>query len=449
MLPAGQRVAGQPVLDRLHFLEKAQWWDRNRIEVYRDAQLSQLCYTAYHDVPFYRDLFDQAGLHWHDIRRPEDLTRLPAVTKQMLRGEGRSRITRRTGFPVREESSSGSTGTPFYVLEDAETACRRRAAFLLALEWAGWNFGDAHLQTGVMESRTGERRWKDLLLRCHYLSALDLGDRKLDAALARMDRHGVRHLWGYPCALYRLALRAAALGWNRPMRSVVTWGDMLDSTCRRKIEAVFGRRVFDTYGCSEGIQVSAQCGSGSHYHVHSFDTIVEIVNEQGYPVRSGETGRVLLTRLQAGAMPMIRYDVGDMAVAGDSAICACGRELHTMGAIEGRQTDFVETPSGKRLMVHFFALVLEHFPAIEQYRVVQRDADSLEIQCVFDRRSRGALAAIKKGIHTQFREYGLDDMRIELADVPRIDVPSNGKHRFVVNERHPAGVEGAVHEWQD
>ncbi len=121
--------------------------------------------------------------------------------------------------------------------------------------------GAPHLQTGMTPERSRDRIWKDRLLRCHYVAAYDLSDVKLDRSLEEIERYDLKYIFGYPGSLYLLARRAAARGWNRPLRSAVTWGDMLHPHYRREIETAFGTRVFDTYGCGEGFHVAAQCGT--------------------------------------------------------------------------------------------------------------------------------------------------------------------------------------------
>jgi len=98
---------------------------------------------------------DHAGVKPGDIRHPQDLSRLPIVTKRMLRSGYPHLTTRNTGMKTFEVSSSGSTGTNFYVKEDPATAGWHRASFLLAVEWAGWQIGEPHLQTGMTLSAAG------------------------------------------------------------------------------------------------------------------------------------------------------------------------------------------------------------------------------------------------------------------------------------------------------
>jgi phenylacetate-CoA ligase len=238
-------------------------------------------------------------------------------------------------------------------------------------------------------------------------------------------------LSGYPGSLYFLARRALARGWNVPMRSVVTWGDNLVPHYRRTIEQAFGRRVFDTYGCAEGMQVSAQCGSGPHYHVHMLDVIVEYLDDDNLPVPVGRPGHIVLTRLHPGPMPLIRYRIGDVGTAGTDTVCGCGRQWELMDSIQGRNTDVVVTPSGNRLIVHFFTGILEHFREIEAFQVEQNELDSIDLRIVPTPEFDGEVA---ESVRLRLSEKGAADLKIHIEPVSNIPIPPSGKHKFVISK---------------
>jgi len=429
-LPAGDLAFGQKMMRRLSFLKEAQWLPSEKLHSIRDRSLRELINVAYDEVPFYRDLMDKASVNPADIQKAADLRKIPIVTKQMLRLAYPDRVTRGTGKKFHESRSSGSTGANFSVRLDSETAGWYRASFLLALGWAGWKIGEPHLQTGMTLNRDLSRRMKDALLNCHYFSAYDLTDSHLDLCLNILERHSIRHLWGYPGSLYCLARRALEQGWNQPLRSIVTWGDNLYDHYRKTIEEVFGTRVIDTYGCSEGMQISAQCGVGSTYHVHALDVIVEYLDDNEEPVAPLQLGDLIVTRLHPGPMPLIRYKVGDVGIAGDTRMCACGRGYDVMQSIQGRDTDMVITQSGNRLIVHFFTGVLEHFKEIDSFQVIQESLNSIILRVV----PTGEFSAeMHQRIIDALREKGAD-LNIELELVEEIPLPPSGKRRFIISQ---------------
>jgi phenylacetate-coenzyme A ligase PaaK-like adenylate-forming protein len=430
VLPAGDFFFGQQMMKRLRYLEEAQWWDRERIINERDKQLRSLIGIAYREVPFYRDLMDEAGVKPEDIHSVKDLSKLPVTTKDSIRANFPNRMVRSTGQKTYESHTSGSTGKNFCVIEDHQTAGRFRAAFLLALEWAGWKMGEPHLQTGITAVRNLERKIKDAIMRCYYVSAYDLTNENLDRSLKWIEQHDLKHVWGFPGSLYVLALRAIEKGLSYQLRSIVTWGDTLYPHYRQTIEKVFGTRIHDTYGCSEGIQISAQCGAGSAYHIHSLDTIVEFLDDNYEQISPGKAGNLIITRLDPGPMPLIRYRIGDIGVSGDSRICECGRGFEMMESVQGRDTDIVVTPDGNRLIVQFFVGVLEHFSEIDMFQVVQEKVDSMLIKVV---PTKGFTKELENTIVRQLQEKGAR-LRIDIETVKEIPVSPSGKRRFIISD---------------
>jgi phenylacetate-CoA ligase len=430
VLPLGDRMLGQRMMSRLSYLEAAQWWDRARIAACRDKLLSDLIRTAYRDVPFYRSLLDDNSIKPSDIRAVGNLRKIPVVTKGMLRQGYPGLTTRQTGQKTYESRTSGSTGENFRVLEDHDTAGRYRASFLLALEWAGWRFGERHLQTGMMDQRTLDRRVKDFLLRCHYALATDLTDAALDRHLDWLERTRTRHLWGYPGSLYHLALRAKATGRDLRLVSAITWGDTVYAHYREAIEAAFHTRLFDTYGCAEGMQIAAQCAEGSAYHVHALDVIVEYLDDDMIPVKPGERGNIVVTRLHPGPMPLIRYRIGDVGISGGDRSCSCGRGFELMESIVGRETDVILTPSGNRLIVHFFTGIMEHYPQVRVFQVVQEAPDSLLIRIV---PGEGYSESVGHEFVGKLRQAGAADMTIRVQPVDEVPLAPTGKRRFIIS----------------
>jgi phenylacetate-CoA ligase len=277
--------------------------------------------------------------------------------------------------------------------------------------------------------RSLDRRLKDWLLNCHYASAYELDDAHLDQMLSLIETKRIKFIFGYPGSLYYLARYARKQGWNQPMRSAVTWGDMLFPHYRQEIEEVFKTRVFDTYGCAEGYQISAQCEDGN-YHIHALDVIVEFLDIDGNAVNAGESGNIVITRLHAGPMPFIRYTTGDMGVPGGEDECPCDRGFPLMQSIQGRNTDVVQTPSGNRLIVHFFTGILEHFPIIESFQVIQEDLVLLHLRLVvIEQMTPENEQSIRKALI----EHGCRDMKIEIEVVDQIPLTKAGKNKFIIS----------------
>ena len=135
---------GTKMLRCLKALEQSQWWPRDRILELQNKRLRWLIRHAYENVPYYRRLFDERALKPGDIKRAQDLVKLPVLTKRLIWDNFDDMMAQ--GVPSKEvipQSTGGSTGETlkFYSTKDAYYNWGYAAA-QRAYSWAGHEVGD-------------------------------------------------------------------------------------------------------------------------------------------------------------------------------------------------------------------------------------------------------------------------------------------------------------------
>ena len=155
---------------------------------------------------------------------------------------------------------------------------------------------------------------------------------------------------------------------NAPPRidAILSTGDTVTQALRQDCQAAFGARVIDRYTCEEAGWLAQQCQKHEHLHVYSANVLIEIVDTQGQPCPVGVPGRVLVTALHSHAMPLIRYEIGDIAAWGPP--CDCGNHLPVIARIWGRDNQTVRTPDGG---TRYIVLVAEEFTTIAPLRDIR------------------------------------------------------------------------------
>lgn len=80
-------------------------------------RLAAIVRHAYEHVPYYRHLFDRAGLSPRDIRSPDDLRAVPITTKAALREHPKQALVtpHKDGRNYISVTTSGTTGMPFQI----------------------------------------------------------------------------------------------------------------------------------------------------------------------------------------------------------------------------------------------------------------------------------------------------------------------------------------------
>lgn len=93
------------------------------------------------------------------------------------------------------------------------------------------------------------------------------------------------------------------------MESIITSGETLYPWQREGIEEVFGKCLYDRYGCREFGNIAHQCEEQECYHVNMERFFLEIVDKNGEWVKEGERGELVVTDLDNYGYPFIRYKI--------------------------------------------------------------------------------------------------------------------------------------------
>ena len=96
-------------------------------------------------------------------------------------------------------------------------------------------------------------------------------------------------------------------------------------------------------------------------------------------------------------MPLIRYEIGDYAIAAGDAPCACGRTLPTIGKIIGRGINLFRMPDGRLVSPWPLVGPLKDHREIEQFQIIQQAPDQFVVRYVSgDQLVRGAEEDIRR-----------------------------------------------------
>ncbi len=175
---------------------------------------------------------------------------------------------------------------------------------------------------------------------------------------------------------------------------VRTIGETLRDPLRERCRQVLGVGISDLYSTQEVGVIAIECPQGGGYHVMAEGLILELLRDDGQPCAAGETGRVVVTDLHNFATPLIRYDLGDLAVA--DGPCTCGRGLPKLRRILGRQRSLLCLPDGRRYWPLIGAFGYRDIAPVRQYQIIQRSLERVTLRLAVERplsvAEEGALA---------------------------------------------------------
>lgn len=375
-------VAGRLIRTRL--LAKSQYWSMERMNEYQLERLHTLLSEAGAQVPYYQEMFKRLGFDpLHDLKRPGDISALPLLTKPMARELGDLLRNPRPDIGYITERTSGSTGEPFVERISDKQMAFEKAAVWRHWSWAGYRFRDnvAIVRTYVPEE--GQPLIKDDPLRnFRYYSAYHMDDASAESYVHDMLKWKPRFLRGYPSSLEILADTVARMGVTfQGMKGLFTASETLTDGQRQKLTSVFGAEVFDWYGLAEQVVSANECQEHQGMHLNLEYGIWELEKR---PYLADNERMIVGTNLNNIAMPLIRYETGDIAVVSDNPeeLCPCGRTLPLIKQIRGRKDDILTAIGGRPVpSVNFYSLFRE-YDSIKRFQLIQKSLNDVELRYV-------------------------------------------------------------------
>ena len=397
-------------------LEQSQWLPPESLRLQQFTQLQALLRHAAGTVPYYKKRLAEAGIDAEARLDDGSWARVPLLARRDIQGAGdrlASTAPPKAHGKVHEMSTSGSTGMPVTTRGTELTRVFWLAFTLRDQIWQDFDFSKTmaairHVPGDAAKYPKGARApgWgpaTDPIFETVPSYLLSIAT-PVEQQLEWLVRHKPEYLITYPSNLMALLMHSKAERIRLPgLRFVETLSEILHPEVRDACREVWGVKITDMYSSQEVGYMALQCPDHEHYHVQAENVLLEILDQAGRPCAPGETGRVVVTTLHNYAMPLIRYDMGDFAVAGEP--CPCGRGLPVITRILGRVRNMLTLPSGGRVWPYFGGDSFAKIAPVRQYQVVQKSLTGLELRVVAQRPLTSAEEdALRKHIAKQVGE---------------------------------------------
>ncbi len=317
------------------------------IDEIKALQLNRLKWSvnhAYNNVEFYKNKYDEIGIHPSDLKHLEDIKLFPFTTKEDLRQNYPFKMfAHKLDDIARIHASSGTTGKP----------------------------------TVVAYTKNDLKMWEHLIERCLRASGMKKGDMLHNAYgyglfTGGLGLHGGAEKMGLtvvPVSGGMTARQVQLINDFKPKGITVTPSYILSildefraqeldprecslevgifgaepwtNSMRSEIESQFDMHAVDIYGLSEvlGPGVANECVEAKDgLHVWEDYFYPEIINvETGNVLEDGEKGELVFSSLCKEAFPIIRYRTKDLT----KLMKGTARSMRRMEKITGRSDDMM------------------------------------------------------------------------------------------------------------
>jgi len=387
-------------------LKKFQNQDLKRIQERQLVKIKKIVEKAW-EFEVYKKLWRFQP----NILKIEDLKKLPTISKKDFKGYK---------FKGIKNFTSGSTGEPFEFYTDKESVEKKRARGFLSYEMAGMKIDDKFCILWGLNHMEGIKGkiYRRLVHRTLELSAFDMNENKLKEYILELNRFKPKFIQAYTSAIFALAkfMNLKKIKLSTQIKAIITSGETLTIAQRNEIEQAFNCKVINRYGSREFGCIAQEC-EFKKMHIME-DLFVE-----------SQEGEILITDLTNFAMPFVRYKIGDEGEIFTKE-CLCKRGLPIIKEIKGRVSEYITSPSGKIISLHFLTLFFQDYASVKQFQVVQKKADLLEVFLVMDKEDNRVQERIKREFEREFM------MKVEIKRAESIELTKEGKRKLIIKEKN-------------
>ena len=432
-------ISGSKIPKYLKEIKRIEKLPAEKIMEYQNEKLKKLLLHSYENVPYYQKVLAKVGVVDNGIVKLENFNKIPILTKEIIRMEKDNLFSedyKKRKFYL--NTSGGSTGEPVKFIQDKRYDEWNTATKIFYNQMLGKEMGEIELKFWGSERDIieGNLKFKDRVINFLYnrkfFNSYNLNEENIIKLIILHEKVKPTSYWSYTDASYEFSkyLIKNDIKLNSPKFIISTINPLYDHI-RETIEKAFDCPVYDQYGSREVGSVACQCNEKKELHTFSWFNLVEILNEDNKPVRPGEKGRIILTNLENYSMPLIRYDIGDIAISSGHVNCNCQRNLFSIEKILGRTLGYFKKKDGTLIHSHFIVQRFFFKDWIKRFQIIQDDYEHFTIKIeVLTKKNDASLNEIEKEIKLL---TGVD-IKIDFEIVEKIEPSKSGKFLYTICE---------------
>lgn len=385
------------------------------------SALSRVLQHAINTVPYYSNV--PSTLAVNDF---------PIVNKTLIKSEINAFVSEKhAGDNLLKLTTSGSTGTPFTVFQDKNKKERNTADTMVFAEKAGYLIGEKLYYLKIWSQANRKNYWTKFKQNIVTVDVLDLNDNVLSGLLSGFNKEKYPFgIIGYASALENLCRycdRNPEKVGREKVKSIVSISESLSSEVKKNLSTHFGIPVVARYSNVEnGILGQHRMDGTEEFELNHASYYFEIFDlNEDFLLEDGFTGRIVITDLYNYAMPMIRYDTGDVGKIIKSP--TTGKRV--LVDLEGRKLDVLYNTQKQLVSSLLVYKNMWKYKEIDQYQLVQLGP----LEYALKISSRAGFSRNDEIIN-EYKSYLGSDASIKIELVDEIPLLASGKRRKVIQE---------------
>ncbi len=389
----------------------------------RKQYLKDLLAHCRQTVPYYRNLRISDSL----------LENYPVTNKNLIKMSSDSfRSDEYTQKKTFKASTSGSTGTPFTVLHNLDKKKRHTADVRFFWESVGHAYGTRFFYLRIWTDQNKKSKFLQKKQNIVPIEVFKMDDIRIQAFLKKVGATtSPKSILGYASALDRIVTyiqQNPSDMSHANVVSIIAMSESLDLPTKKVLGECFNCPVVSRYANTECGMLAQQTADLENdfllnlasYHIEVLDL------EKDVPAEEGEPGRIVVTDLFNKAMPMVRYDTGDIGILGK--IEKNRKTQYVFKKVEGRKMDTIYDTQGEPISSFTITNNMWKYIELAQYQFIQLSETEYKFKL-----NAPEKFLREEELMSEFRSYFGENAKITVEYVDEIPLLSSGKRKKVLN----------------
>lgn len=328
--------------------------------------------------------------------------------------------------------TSGSTGTPFVCYQNIDKRKRVMAELIYYNEKLGYQVGNKLIFLRSLNERNKKSKFSSFKQNQTLVNVGELDDIQIHSTLKKVEKLSSKGalLMSYASTLdiFRTYFLNNIHKYDFNITGIISGAEMLHDETRVIMEEVFKCKCVSRYSNQENGVIGQDELENNVFFINEAHYYIEVFKfDKDEPVQPGEIGRIVITDLYNYAMPMIRYDTGDIgAITYAYKNGVKKKVIHNFG---GRKIDMVYKTDGTILSPHKISVTFWSFNGINQFQFIQ--IGPLDYKVVLNVKS-----SFKDENKVAEKLYDLlgENAKISFEYVNDIPALTSGKRKYIMNQ---------------
>jgi len=362
-----------------------------------------------------------------------DLNDFPIVNKHLIREEQDKFIA--SPFDKNKlymMATSGSTGAPFVCYQDVDKKKRVKAEVIYYSEKLGYAVGKRIIVLRAVVDQSRKSNLEQWMQNIVQIDVSTMDDERIVRLLSEIENlsRGGSLLLAYASTydILKDFIMRKGMAYNCGIFGLVSISEMFFDKTRKVMAEAFKCKCVSRYSNQENGILGQDDFINNAFLLNEAHYIFEVLKtDSDTPAKTGEIGRIVITDLYNYAMPMIRYDTGDMGMISTMQYQDISKNVITN--FGGRKIDMIYDADGNFLSPHKISVAFWQYPELTQFQFVQKGAKEYLVRL----NVLGQFAK-QKELEAELASMLGDSARIEFEYTDFIPSLESGKRKYIQND---------------